>query len=141
MARHTRSEMAVHTDATRGVFSSPLAEELAPDVLARFLRYVQIDTQSREGSGTYPSTAKQLDLSRLLVEELTAIGLADPRLDAHGYVVATLPATTAPAAPVGPVVPTVGLIAHVDTSPEASGSGVKPQVVRDYDGGEIVLPG
>jgi tripeptide aminopeptidase len=116
-------------------FTSPLAEELAPDVLERFLRYVRIDTQSKEGSDTYPSTAKQLDLSRLLVDELPAIGLADARLDSHGYVFATLPATAQ-----GPV-PTIGLIAHVDTSPEASGAGVAPQIVRNYAGGEITLPG
>jgi tripeptide aminopeptidase len=116
-------------------FTSPLAETLAEDVLQRFLRYVRIDTQSQEGSATYPSTAKQLDLSRLLVEELGELGLADARLDEHGYVTATLPAT------VRRHVPVVGLIAHVDTSPEASGANVQPQVVRDYDGGEIVLPG
>lgn len=120
-------------------FRSELAAELAEDVLARFLRYVQIDTQSREGSDTYPSTAKQLDLSRLLVDELHELGLSDAQLDAHGYVLATLPSTLSEEAT--GAVPCVGLVAHVDTSPEASGSGVKPQVIRDYDGGEIRLPG
>lgn len=101
----------------------------------RFLRYVQIDTQSTETSDTYPSTAKQLDLSRLLVEELKALGLSDAALDEHGYVMATLPATTQKAD-----VPVIGFIAHVDTSPEMSGAGVKPIVHRNYQGGDIVLP-
>jgi len=114
-------------------FASPLAEELAPDVLARFLRYVRIDTQSEEGATAYPSTAKQLDLSRLLVEELGEIGLDDVELTEHGYVFATLPG--APGAPV------IGLIAHVDTTPEAPGTGVTPLVHEAYGGGPIVLPG
>lgn len=114
---------------------SPLATALLDDTLSRFLRYVQIDTQSKEGSDTHPSTAKQLDLSRLLVEELRAIGVSDAMLDQHGYVTGTVPAT------VLEDVPTVGLIAHVDTSPEASGTGVRPQITRQYDGGDIVLPG
>ncbi|HEV2846173.1 MAG TPA: peptidase T [Thermoanaerobaculia bacterium] len=101
----------------------------------RFLRYVRIDTQSSETSDTYPSTAKQLDLSRLLVEELKALGIADAALDEHGYVMATVPATTAKAD-----VPVIGFIAHVDTSPEMSGAGVKPIIHRDYQGGDIVLP-
>jgi tripeptide aminopeptidase len=116
-------------------FTSPLAESLASDVLDRFLRYVKIDTRSDGASETYPSTAKQLDLSRLLVEELRQIGIQDARLDEHGYVMATLPASAGVQAPV------VGLVAHVDTSPEASGTGVNPQVWRAYDGGAITLPG
>ena len=110
-------------------YPSPLAAELGEAALSRFLRYVVIDTQSSEGSDTYPSTAKQLDLSRVLVEELKEIGLEDARLDEHGYVMATLPAT------VEHEVPTLGLIAHVDTSPQVTGANVKPQLVRDYDGG------
>jgi len=101
----------------------------------RFLRYVTFDTQASEGSGTYPSTAKQLVLLRHLVEELRAIGLADAVLDQHGYVMATIPATTAKRD-----VPVIGLIAHVDTSPEMSGAGVKPIVHRDYQGQDLVLP-
>ena len=101
----------------------------------RFLRYVTFDTQSSETSDTYPSTTKQLDLLRLLVEELRALGLSDAGLDEHGYVMATIPATTAK-----PGVPVIGFIAHVDTSPEMSGAGVKPIVHRDYQGGDIVLP-
>src|SRR5215203_2688189 len=101
----------------------------------RFLRYVTFDTQSKEGSQTYPSTAKQLDLLRHLVDELKAIGLADATLDEHGYVMATIPATTSRTD-----VPVIGFIAHVDTSPEMSGAGVKPIVHRDYQGQDLVLP-
>jgi len=115
-------------------YAGPLAAELADDVLARFLRYVVIDTQASVESTGYPSSAKQLDLSRLLVEELGAIGLADVELTEHGYVFATLPGTVADA-------PTVGLIAHVDTSPDAPGTGVRPIVHRAYRGGTIRLPG
>ena len=104
-------------------------------VLERFLRYVTFDTQSSETSETYPSTAKQLDLLRHLVDELRALGLADAALDEHGYVMATIPATTAKAD-----VPVIGFIAHVDTSPEMSGAGVKPIVHRDYQGQDLVLP-
>jgi tripeptide aminopeptidase len=101
----------------------------------RFLRYVTFDTQSSETSETYPSTARQLDLSRHLVEELRALGLSDAELDEHGYVMATIPATTKKEG-----VPVIGFIAHVDTSPEMSGAGVKPIVHRNYQGGDIVLP-
>ncbi len=101
----------------------------------RFLAYVTIDTQSREGSETFPSTLKQLDLSRRLVAELREIGLADAVLDEHGYVYATIPATTRK-----PGVPTIGFVAHVDTSPDVSGAGVKPLVHRDYRGQELKLP-
>ena len=114
-------------------YRSELARELAADALERFLRYVRVDTQSDPHSDTYPSTAKQLDLSRMLVAELQELGL-EARLDEHGYVTATIPAT------VDGDVPTVGLVAHVDTSPEASGAGVKPHVVR-YAGGRLPLPG
>ena len=119
--------------ATRAGYASPLAAELADGVLDRFLRYVRIDTQSVEGAGTYPSTAKQLDLSRLLVDELHEIGLADAALTQHGYVLATLPGL--------PGAPVVGLIAHVDTTPETPGAGVEPIVHEAYDGSPIVLPG
>jgi tripeptide aminopeptidase len=106
--------------------------ELAEDAAQRFLRYVQIDTQSDEDSEAYPSTAKQLDLLRLLVEELKAIGLEDAAIDEHGYVTATVPST------VDREVPAIAFFAHVDTAREASGAGVNPQRIR-YDGGEIVL--
>ena len=113
-------------------YPTPIAAEVADDVLERFLRYVQVDTQSDDDSETYPSTAKQLDLGKLLADELCEIGLEDVELTEHGYVFATLPGTGGP---------TVGLIAHMDTSSDESGTNVKPQVVRDYDGGDIVLPG
>jgi tripeptide aminopeptidase len=101
----------------------------------RFLRYVTVDTQSSETSETYPSTAKQLDLLRQLVDELKAIGLSDASIDEHGYVMATIPATSRKTG-----IPVIGFIAHVDTSPEMSGAGVKPIVHRNYQGQDIVLP-
>jgi len=105
------------------------------DVLLRFLRYVQYDTQSEERSASYPSTDKQLVLLRALVEELRGIGISDAAIDEFGYVTATIPATTTK-----PAVPVIGLIAHVDTSPEMSGAGVKPIVHRAYDGRDLALP-
>jgi tripeptide aminopeptidase len=114
-------------------FVTPLAAELADDVLERLLRYVRIDTQSAAGATTSPSTEKQLDLARLLRDELEEIGLEDVRLDEFGYVYGSLAGVeTAPA---------IGLIAHVDTSPDVTGTGVNPQVHRGYDGGRIALPG
>ena len=104
-------------------------------VLDRFLRYVTYDTQSNEQSTTYPSTGTQLVLLRVLVSELRALGLADAAMDQHGYVTASIPATTTKAG-----VPTIGFIAHVDTSPELPGAGVRPIVHRQYDGRDLVLP-
>ena len=104
-------------------------------VLDRFLRYVRYDTQSDEQSTTYPSTDKQLVLLRDLAAELRGLGIADAAVDEHGYVTATIPATTATNG-----VPTIGFIAHVDTSPEMSGAGVKPIVHESYDGRDLVLP-
>ena len=115
-------------------FTSPLAAALADDVLERFLRYVRVDTQSARDRTGSPSTPGQLDLSRILVEELRAIGLEDVSLDENAYVMATLPSTTRRDEPV------IGLIAHVDTSPDAPGAGVEPLVHRAYDGGVIELP-
>jgi tripeptide aminopeptidase len=109
-----------------------LAARLAEDAAERFLRYVRIDTQSDEESATYPSTEKQLDLLRLLRDELEQIGLPDAAIDEHGYVTATLPAT------VDHDVPTIAWFAHVDTAREVTGAGVSPQRIR-YDGGEIPL--
>ncbi len=100
----------------------------------RFLRYVQIDTQSDPASSTFPSTAKQLDLSRLLVQELHEIGVSDAYLDEWGYVFATIPANT------DKQVPVVCFCSHVDTSPDASGTNVKPLIHRNYQGDNIVLP-
>lgn len=110
-------------------------------LLDRFCRYVRIDTQSSDGSPSYPSTEKQKDLLRLLVEDLKAAGLADAEMDEWGYVMATLPSNLPPGHPAYGRVPTIGLIAHVDTYHEVSGKDVKPQVHRNYDGGDIVLPG
>jgi tripeptide aminopeptidase len=118
---------------TKAPFTSSLAEAIAPDLLDRFLRYVRIDTQSsRERSGS-PSTPGQLDLARLLVEELRAIGLEDAAIDDNGIVTATLEATVDDA-------PTIGLLAHMDTSPDAPGAGVEPIVHEAYDGTELALP-
>lgn len=103
------------------------------DSLERFLRYVRIDTQSATDAECYPSTAKQLNLARVLVEELNALGMADVRLDEYGYVTATLPANIQTTAPV------VGFLAHMDTSPAASGENVKPRVIENYNGQDIVL--
>jgi tripeptide aminopeptidase len=103
-------------------------------VAERFLRYVRIDTQSDPQSKACPSTEKQKDLGRLLVEELQAIGLADAVLDNFGYVYATLPANT------NKPVPVICFCAHMDTAPDCTGTNVKPIVHRNYDGGDIVLP-
>ena len=115
-------------------YTSALAQTLGPDLLDRFLRYVRIDTQSRRQRRSSPSTPGQLELGRLLVDELNDAGLADAILDENGYVVATLDGA---AASTGPV---VGLVAHLDTSPDAPGRGVEPIVHRDWDGGVIELP-
>jgi tripeptide aminopeptidase len=104
-------------------------------VLDRFLRYVTYDTQSNERSTTYPSTETQLVLLRALVDELRGLGLADAAIDEHGYVMATIPATSPKRD-----VPVIGFIAHVDTSPEMPGAGVKPIVHANYDGRDLVLP-
>ena len=104
-------------------------------VLERFLRYVRVDTQSNESSSTYPSTDTQLILLRALAAELREIGLADAAIDAHGYVTATVAASSPK-----PTVPTIGFIAHVDTSPEVSGADVRPIVHPRYDGRDLVLP-
>ena len=103
------------------------------DALERFLRYVRVDTQSAMDAGGYPSTSKQLDLARLLVEELTALGMDEVKLDEYGYVTATLPANIETSAPV------VGFLAHMDTSPAASGANVKPRLIENYDGQDILL--
>jgi tripeptide aminopeptidase len=116
-------------------FTSELAESLATDALERFQRYVRIDTQARRERDGSPSSPGQLELGRLLAEELSAIGLADAKLDENGYVTATLPAAGG-----GEAAPTVGLIAHLDVSPDAPAAGVEPLVHRDYDGGTIELP-
>lgn len=103
-------------------------------ILDRFLRYVSYDTQSCEESETQPSTEKQLKLLGLLRDELNALGV-EATLDEYGYVMGTLPASP------GVQAPKIGFIAHVDTSPDASGADIKPQIIRDYDGTDIALAG
>jgi len=103
-------------------------------LLDRFLRYVAIDTQSDENSTSQPSTAKQWDLLNLLRDELLALGVK-AETEEHGYVYARIPANN------GKAGPTIGFMAHVDTSPDASGKNVRPQIIRDYDGGAIDLKG
>lgn len=103
------------------------------EILEKFLRYVSYDTQSDENSVSQPSTARQLDLLRLLREELEGLGL-EATLDENGYVTSRIPANIDGVTP-------IGFIAHVDTSPDAPGGGVKPQIIRDYNGGKIALAG
>lgn len=100
----------------------------------RFLRYVQIDTQSDPQSSTHPTTAKQKDLSSLLAAELKEMGLADAHMDEYGYVYATIPATS------DRQVPVICFCSHVDTAPDCTGTGVKPIVHRNYQGQDLVLP-
>jgi tripeptide aminopeptidase len=104
-------------------------------VLDRFLRYVVIDTQSDPASQTQPSTEKQRNLGRLLVDELLGMGLSDAHLDEHGYVYATIPSNA------DKQVPVICFCSHMDTAPDFTGKDVKPQVVRNYAGGDIGLPG
>ena len=121
------AEAAPHT--------SDLAQALAEPLLDRFLRYARVDTQSRRDRDGSPSTPGQRVLGAMLVGELREIGLSDAELDGNGYVTATLPATQPDAG-----TPVVGLIAHLDTSPDATGAGVEPIVHRGYAGGVIELP-
>src|SRR5215213_5851742 len=109
-------------------------DQYAFSVAERFLRYVQVDTQSDPNSQTQPSTEKQKDLSRILVEELHQLGIADAHLDEYGYVYATIPSNTSKKVPV------ICFCAHVDTSSDSSGAGVKPIVHKSYHGADIVLP-
>ena len=102
-------------------------------IVERFLKYVSFDTQSAEDAETTPSTEKQWVLARFLKEELEGIGLTEVEIDEHAYVYATLPANT------DKPLPTVGFIAHMDTSPDCSGKDVKPRIVKNYDGSDIVL--
>jgi len=103
-------------------------------VAERFIRYVQIDTQSDPGAKSHPSTEKQKDLGRLLVQELQDIGITDAALDEYGYVYATIPPNTTKQVPV------ICFCAHMDTAPDCSGKGVRPLLHKAYDGGDIVLP-
>jgi len=105
-----------------------------PSVIERFIRYIKIDTQSARKSNTFPSTEKQLNLARLLMQELKELGLEDAAIDPYGYVTATLPANIE-----GENLPVVGFLAHMDTSPDLSGKDVNPQFIEEYDGGTVVL--
>jgi len=107
-------------------------------LLERFERYVRVDTTARPNVDRYPSSPGQLELGRMLVDELKAIGLSDATQDEHGIVLATVPSTVSDAN--ADTIPTIAFCAHLDTSPEAPGRDVKPQVVRDYPGGDLVLP-
>jgi tripeptide aminopeptidase len=112
-----------------------MSQAFASSAATRFLRYVTFDTQSDEQSESYPSTVKQLILLNRLVEDLKEMGVADASIDQYGYVMATIPASSGNAD-----VPAIGFIAHVDTSPEVSGAGVKPIVHTNYDGRDLILP-
>ena len=103
-------------------------------IIDRFLRYVSVDTQSCEESETQPSAAKEWNLLKMLKDELEAMGV-ETTLDEYGYVMGKIPAN------IPGDIPAVGFIAHVDTAPDASGENVKPQIVKDYDGGSIDLKG
>ena len=113
--------------ATHLLFSS------MDQIVNRFLKYVSFDTQSDEASSSTPSTEKQFRLAEYLIEELRAVGLEEVEMDTQGYVYATLPSNVEHA------VPTIGFIAHIDTSPDASGANVQPRIVQNYDGTDIVL--
>jgi tripeptide aminopeptidase len=102
-------------------------------IIDRFVSYVTIDTESDPNSTTTPSTAKQWDLANKLVEELKAIGLEDVTIDEHAYIMATLPSNVAHDVPV------IGFVSHFDTTPDFTGANVKPQIIKDYDGNDIVL--
>lgn len=104
-------------------------------IIDKFLRYVSVDTQSCEDSETQPSTAKQLNLLKMLCDELTALGI-EATLDEYGYVMATIPSNCP-----DKDIPAVGFIAHVDTSPDASGADIHPQIIKNYEGGDIPLEG
>ena len=113
--------------------------ETLPRVVQRFLRYVQIDTQSDPTSTTVPTTEKQKDLSRLLVQELRAMGVTDAEMDEYGYVYATLPSPLPH--DIAEQTPVLALIAHIDTSPDETGTGVRPLIHENYQGQVIMLPG
>lgn len=103
------------------------------NVVERFLNYVAVDTESVEDAASFPSSEKQKNLAKMLVEELKEIGAENPHMDEYGYVYATIPATS------DKKVPVLGFLAHMDTSPAMSGANVKPRIVKNYDGGKIVL--
>ncbi len=108
-------------------------KELKNKIMERFISYVTIDTQSNENNDTCPSTPGQLTLAHQLVDELKAIGMKEVTIDENGYVMATLPANT------DKQVPTIGFLAHIDTATDFTGKNVKPQIIENYDGKDIIL--
>ena len=104
-------------------------------ILEKFLRYISVDTASDPESSSQPSTSKQLDLSRMLHNELKEMGIKDATLDEYGYVMGTIPSNL----PAGKKVPVIGFIAHVDSAPDAPGAGINPQIIKDYNGEDIVI--
>jgi tripeptide aminopeptidase len=104
-------------------------------ILEKFLRYISVDTASDPESSSQPSSAKQLDLSRMLLKELKEMGIVDASLDEFGYVMATIPSNL----PAGKKVPVIGFIAHVDSAPDAPGAGINPQIIKEYNGEDIVI--
>jgi tripeptide aminopeptidase len=109
--------------------------------LERFLRYAKIDTQSKEDSETTPSTQKQFNLANLLVKELKGFKISDVSIDEHCYIYASIPSNLPETHPSYGKVPAIGFIAHVDTSPDVTAENVNPQVIENYQGGDIILPG
>jgi len=103
------------------------------EIINRFITYAQVDTQSDESSETCPSTPGQLTLANMLVEELKAIGMQEVTMDANGYVMATLPSNT------DKEIPTIGFLAHIDIATDFTGTNVKPQIIEQYDGNDIIL--
>ena len=102
-------------------------------IINRFIKYVTIDTESNPNNPAFPSSEKQLDLAKILVDELKDIGMEEVDLDENCYIMATLPSN------IDYVVPTIGFIAHIDTSPDFTGANVKPQIIENYEGNDIVL--
>jgi len=110
-----------------------IMSEMTQKILERFLHYISFDTQSKEGSETYPSTQSQSEFARMLYKELQSIGISDARIDANSYVYGSLPSNTTKEIPV------VGFIAHMDTSPDMPGKNIRPQIIENYDGEDILL--
>ncbi|MFX0085898.1 MAG: peptidase T [Candidatus Hodarchaeota archaeon] len=112
---------------------------MSPDVLDRFLRYVKIHTTSKEDVDEIPSTKRQFDLANILAKEMKDLGVIDATVSDHCYVIGTLPSNLSPE--LTQKVPVICLLAHMDTSPEEPGENVKPQIIKNYQGGDIALPG
>ncbi len=110
-------------------------------LIEKLVRYVKVDTQADPNSETFPSSMKQFDLQKILLAELTALGIKDAELDDKCYLMATIPSNLPPSHPAYNKVPVIGFVAHVDTAPDVSGANVKPNIIENYQGGDIVLPG